>query len=78
VFLWALFVGYATILNNEADVTWIAPLAAGVSVRMRLSGWVDVRDVLRRYGWIHVFYDEFGMKLWRPLEIGNGSRVTSY
>jgi hypothetical protein len=70
IILWALFVGFSTVLNNEVDARWIKVLALDASVRLGLGDWGDVSCVLRKYGWIHVFYDRFGTRLWE--DVGRG------
>jgi hypothetical protein len=61
--LWALFVGYATVLD-ESHKTWLVPLARKVGTSLHLDTWMDVRKLLSTFAWINVFYDKAGMKLW--------------
>ncbi|KAF1946938.1 hypothetical protein EJ02DRAFT_430485 [Clathrospora elynae] len=69
VFLWALFVGNATVLD-DSESSWLTPLVAETCTCSNLHAWVDVRWMLRQYGWICVFYDKSGKKVWDRLNGG--------
>jgi hypothetical protein len=64
VLLWAVFVGYVTVLVRKEDEVWLARLARDICVRLNVKEWKYVREVLCEYGWICVMYDEPGKKLW--------------
>jgi hypothetical protein len=62
VFLWALLVGYVTLLD-ESD-KWLVPLARELGADLGLHTWMDVQGMLIRYPWIGVLYEKAGLKLW--------------
>ena len=68
VFLWAVFVSFATFLDCN-DHGWLAVMARDICVRLGLHSWADVRSILCQYAWIHVLYNTPGLKLWNMLEI---------
>jgi hypothetical protein len=61
--LWALFVGYTTILNGYEDEAWLVALAADVCVQLDLHDWSSIHRVLRGYAWIDVIYDKTALKV---------------
>jgi hypothetical protein len=63
VMLWAVFVGYVTILTNEKDERWLFQTGSQISQRLGIRDWIDAHSILCRYGWIHAFYDKAGLKL---------------
>lgn len=63
LFLWALFVGYSTVLEDN-DHVWLTPVVAELSMRLELHSWPDVHGVLCQYAWIEVFYNKLGIRLW--------------
>jgi hypothetical protein len=74
--LWALFVGYATILNDGGDEAWLIALAADVCGRLDLHDWRTVRGVLRQYAWICAFYDNAGLNMLLKITKEQGRIVT--
>jgi hypothetical protein len=67
IMLWALFIGYVTVLP-ENDHVWMLPLAIETCAKLGLQSWEDVRGVLSRFAWIGILYDKAGSKLWNALE----------
>jgi hypothetical protein len=67
IMLWALFIGYVTILPGS-DRAWLLPSAIETCARLGLRSWEDVRGVLCRYAWIGVLYNKAGLKLWNAIE----------
>lgn len=63
LFLWALYVGNATVLKPNDD-RWLTTLASESFRRSNLKAWSDIRWMLCQCGWICVFYDKMGTKLW--------------
>jgi hypothetical protein len=63
VLLWAVFVGYTTILNGDEDEAWLVALAADMCVHLDLHDWSSVHRVLHRYAWIDVVYDKVAVKV---------------
>jgi hypothetical protein len=63
VLLWALFVGYTTILNGDEAEVWLVALAADMCVQLDLHDWSNIHRVLRRYAWIDVVYDKVALKV---------------
>jgi hypothetical protein len=68
VLLWALFVGYVTVLP-ASDHVWLVPLATAVCARLGMATWTFVHEVLCQYAWIGVFYDSAGLKLWSRMSL---------
>lgn len=67
IILWALFIGYITVLPGS-DHVWVLPLAIETCAELGLRSWEDVRGVLSRYAWIGILYDKAGTKLWNAIE----------
>jgi hypothetical protein len=63
VLLWAVFVGYATILRNNKDEEKLASLGIELCMRLNVYDWTDVLKLLCRYAWTHAFYDKAGLRL---------------
>ncbi|KAF2833345.1 hypothetical protein CC86DRAFT_451075 [Ophiobolus disseminans] len=67
LFLWVLFVGYATVLS-VSDHAWLMLTAGEVCSRLGVVTWKDVHKILCRFAWIGVFYDQAGLKLWNEID----------
>ncbi|KAH7414238.1 hypothetical protein DE146DRAFT_24756 [Phaeosphaeria sp. MPI-PUGE-AT-0046c] len=63
VLLWALFVAYATILDNAEDETMLTKMAVEAFKTLKLHEWDDLKTALCRFAWIYVFYDKAGLRL---------------
>lgn len=67
--LWALFVGYVTVLPSDVHA-WLVPLVTKKYVNLKFQAWVEVREVLRRYAWSSLLYDKAGLNLWNSIRRG--------
>jgi hypothetical protein len=65
--LWAVLVGYATVLTNEEDERWLVSLGSRLFSRLGVHDWIYTHSILCRYGWIDAFYDQAGLKLLRKI-----------
>jgi hypothetical protein len=70
--LWALFVGYATVLD-ESDRPWLVSMAREVVAGLRFRTWMETRTLISTYAWIGVIYDKAGLKLWSETAVGKQS-----
>jgi hypothetical protein len=67
--LWALYVGYISIFNNDNDSDWLIRLASAVNMHLDLRTWTDVRWMLCQYGWIYIYFDKSGVDLWNRVAV---------
>jgi hypothetical protein len=67
IFLWALFVGFASILDHSVHGC-LASMVGELCVLLGLHSWADVRFILNQYPWISILYDTSGLKLWNMIE----------
>jgi hypothetical protein len=68
IVLWALFVGYATIISIGRDEAWLVALAADMCGQLTLHDWRSVGGMLRRYAWISIYYDKAGLVLFSQIK----------
>lgn len=62
VLLWAVFVGYATVMKgaDEATLQFLSSECGGKSISQH---WWGIRSKMCHYAWISVLYDKAGMEL---------------
>jgi hypothetical protein len=70
ILLWALFVGYATVLGESHHI-WLVALAKEVGASLHSHTWMDICRLLSAFGWIGVFYNKAGSKLWFEMNSHN-------
>jgi hypothetical protein len=63
IVLWALFVGYATVISVGRNEAWLVAVAADMCGQLNLHDWRCVGGVLHRYAWISVYYDKAGLAM---------------
>ncbi|KAL1591395.1 hypothetical protein SLS60_012008 [Paraconiothyrium brasiliense] len=67
VLLWAIFVGRVSILHSDQD-DWITPALLQISQQVQIQNWLQIRQILSGYCWIHTLHDGVAMKIWEEVK----------
>lgn len=67
LFLWALSVGYVTVLEDK-DHIWVIPLLGELCVHLNLHHCAEVEAIICQFPWISASYSKMWMRLWSKLE----------